>query len=249
MLGLRAKGRSRLGDRPLANILFMDTEKIIWFLDKVDKQAMLALNFDGGSFLDMLFWTVSSKLIWVPIALYFIYELAFSRRSGLRKVILAVCGIALTVLLCDQISSSIIKPLVMRPRPSHCIGISEMLHYVNDYHGGAFGFVSSHSANAFGVAAYASCMLRKRWFSVFIFVFAAMVAYSRVYLGVHYLGDILGGCVLGLAVGYPVYYAVSALFRVEMAGMGGVLLRRSVAFVGVCRMFLTLAFEVFQRRF
>ena len=181
--------------------------ELIGLLDGIDRSVMLALNFDGGSVLDGLAVVFASRLAWVPWALLFVYYLLFVRKTGWRRTVAVMVGMAVVVALCDQVSSSLLKPLVGRLRPSHDEDICGMLHYVGSYRGGLYGFVSSHAANAFGAAAFSSCLLKKRMFTVAVFVFSALVSYSRIYLGVHYLGDVLGGCLLGLLIGFSCYKA------------------------------------------
>lgn len=173
--------------------------------DGVDRPLMLVLNFDGGSVLDSLAVAFSSRLIWVPWALLLVYNLLSVRKMGWRRTVVVVVWMAVVVTLCDQVSSSLLKPLVGRLRPSHDADVCGMLHYVGSYRGGLYGFVSSHAANAFGAATFASFVVGKRVFAVSIFVFSALVAYSRIYLGVHYPGDVLGGCLLGLFTGVFCY--------------------------------------------
>ncbi len=173
--------------------------------DGVDRPLMLVLNFDGGSVLDSLAVAFSSRLIWVPWALLLVYNLLSVRKMGWRRTVVVVVWMVVVVTLCDQVSSSLLKPLVGRLRPSHDADVCGMLHYVGSYRGGLYGFVSSHAANAFGAATFASFVVGKRVFAVSIFAFSALVAYSRIYLGVHYPGDVLGGCLLGLFTGVFCY--------------------------------------------
>lgn len=173
--------------------------------DGVDRPLMLVLNFDGGSVLDSLAVAFSSRLIWVPWALLLVYNLLSVRKMGWRRTVVVVVWMVVVVTLCDQVSSSLLKPLVGRLRPSHDADVCGMLHYVGSYRGGLYGFVSSHAANAFGAATFASFVVGNRAFAVSIFVFSALVAYSRIYLGVHYPGDVLGGCLLGVFTGVFCY--------------------------------------------
>ena len=190
---------------PFWNILlaFMD---IINSLDSVDKSAMLFLNHDMGSCADTIFWVLSSRLIWIPVGLFFLYCVMKKKDTNWKTKALIVFGLALTIALSDQIASSLFKPLVARYRPSHDIEIASMLHYVNNYHGGKYGFMSSHAANAFGAAVLGSKIIRRRAFTIFLFVLAFVVSYSRIYLGVHFLGDVVCGAMVGTLVGYMVYH-------------------------------------------
>lgn len=176
-----------------------------------DKAVILALNFDGGPVADFIFHTVSNSASWTPLAIVFLYLIYKDNPGNWWKMCLIVLGLALTVTLCDQVSSSIIKPLVMRPRPSHTDGISNLLHYVNNRRGGLYGFVSSHAANSFGATVYTAMLVKRRWFAIIAVCFSVIVCYSRIYLGMHYLGDILCGAALGALIGYLMYQAVSQI--------------------------------------
>lgn len=85
----------------------------------------------------------------------------------------------------------------MRYRPSHNFDLQGLVHLVNGYSGGLFGFVSSHAANSFGIAIFTALFLKNKWYWIFILLWAVLVSYSRIYLGVHYPADIIGGMVLG----------------------------------------------------
>ena len=102
-----------------------------------------------------------------------------------------------------------LKPLVARLRPTHNPEIADLIHIVNGYRGGLYGFVSSHAANAFAFVIFTSCIIRNRYYVLGITIWALLTAYSRVYLGVHYVGDVVCGAVLGILVGLLVYW----LFR------------------------------------
>lgn len=195
------KVSSKLNINFVARTKCMGMEYFLRGLDEADKVVTLAMNFNGGSFADTFFYSVSNSLSWLPLGLLFCFLLYKKHGDNWRRMVAILFGLIVTVTLCDQISASIIKPLVMRPRPSHCPEICWLLHYVNGYHGGHYGFVSSHAANAFGGVAYC-CIIIRRWrFTVLSFLFAAVVSYSRIYLGVHYFGDVLCGAVLGLFIG------------------------------------------------
>lgn len=180
------------------------TQPFFRLLDAADKWFMELLNFDGGTLADSIFYYVSSKTAWLPIGIAFVCALLLSRKHR-RETVFIVIAIALTVTICDQVSSSLIKPAVARLRPSHCVAISDMLHFVNNYRSGSFGFCSSHAANASGVFVFISLLLRDRRVIIPLLVWTALVCYSRIYLGVHYPGDIICGCLIGVATGTFVY--------------------------------------------
>lgn len=174
------------------------------FLDKVDKWLMELLNFDGGTVLDNFFYIISSKKTWIPIGVFFLYSILRNKKMRGNALLIVIC-IAFTVTICDQVSSSLIKPAVERLRPSHCDEISGMLHFVNNYRSSRFGFCSSHAANATGVFVFVSLLYRKRKVVLPLLIWTVLVCYSRIYLGVHYPGDVICGSFIGVATGVFVF--------------------------------------------
>ena len=104
----------------------------------------------------------------------------------------------------------------MRPRPCRDPDIGHLVHRVNNYCGGAYGFVSGHAANSFALATMISLLFRKKWVSTGLLIWATMVSYSRIYLGVHYPGDVIFGALLGTLLGLTIFYVLHRLtcFRV-----------------------------------
>lgn len=183
-------------------------------LADIDKSIMIALNHDGGVGSDHFWKTISSNTAWVPVGLALIASLVYNKKSLLFSV-LVIVGIALTITLADQISSSFLKPYFSRLRPSRNEEICDLLHYVGNYRGGRFGFVSSHSANAFGIFAFLAPMFKSKATRIVLLIWSCMVVYSRIYLGVHYPGDIIAGGILGLTVGTGMFIAVKwAYFKI-----------------------------------
>ena len=187
---------------------------LIQAADHIDKQLMLALNFDGGMAVDNFWYGVSSRFVWVPLGATLLAILAYYKKSLLIPVIFVI-GLAITVTLADQIASSFLKPYFSRLRPSRNEEICDLLHYVGNYRGGRFGFVSSHSANAFGIFAFLAPMFKSKATRIVLLIWSCMVVYSRIYLGVHYPGDIIAGGILGLTVGTGMFIAVKwAYFKI-----------------------------------
>ena len=175
---------------------------MIDMLVEFDKKLFLFLNdFHSGSW-DFLMWHISEKFTWVPVYLFLVYLII--RRYGLKSLWVLVF-IALTVTLCDQLSVHGFKDVFKRLRPCHDPSISHLVHTVNNKCGGQYGFVSSHAANYFGIAVFLSHIFRNTWVVFTLIVWAGLVAYSRVYLGVHYPGDILGGALLGAFIGWFIF--------------------------------------------
>lgn len=182
-------------------------------LNQYDHTLMLWLNYDGGTLLDAFWYAVSYKFSWIPFyvaILAVLIRMARSNASGScwRQLLPLLICTALIIVAADQLSSGLIKPLVQRPRPSHEPGLMEMLHYVNDYHGGRYGFVSSHAANTIALALWISLLFRHRALWCAMATFYVANCYSRIYLGVHYPGDILCGSIIGALcawLGYILY--------------------------------------------
>ena len=122
-----------------------------------------------------------------------------------RHALLVLAMVALAVLLADQVSSGLIKHLVERLRPTHDPSLENAVHIVNGYRGGMYGFVSSHAANFFAIATLVSFIMRHRLVVIALYGWGLAQCYSRMYLGVHYPGDILGGIIVGVLAGWLVW--------------------------------------------
>jgi len=173
---------------------------IIQTLSDWDKSAFLYLNGHHNELMDYvmtLFTFTPTWLLFYGVILYVII-----RKYG-RKSIPIIISLALIILLADQISG-ILKHSVMRLRPSNDPALIPLAH-VFYKSGGLYGFVSAHAANAFSFATFSAFLFRSRGYTFFIFPWAALIAYTRIYLGVHYPGDILGGAMLGSLIGWGVF--------------------------------------------
>lgn len=168
---------------------------MIEYLTELDKDIFIYLNGFHTPFLDSVMLLVSEKLVWLPLYLYMMY-LIF--RDHGKEGWLALIGITLTIVIADQVASSFMKPYFARLRPSHEPSLQSLIHVVG-YKGKKFGFASSHAANTFGAATFLFLLFRKtkKWIAI-LFAWAALVTYSRIYLGVHYPGDIFVGSIVGV---------------------------------------------------
>lgn len=174
----------------------------------LDKNLFLAINGFHSSFWDGVMFGISAKFTWVPL---YVAVLAVIIKNWKRESIWLVIALVGCIIISDQIASGLIKELVQRLRPSHAPELRNMVHLVNGYSGGQFGFVSSHAANTFGFAFLSSTLFKNRKYTSVIFCWAVLVSYSRMYLGVHYPLDILGGALVGVLAALACYYAIIKL--------------------------------------
>jgi undecaprenyl-diphosphatase len=171
-------------------------------LERLDQQLFLFLNSLNSPFWDQVMHAISGKIIWVPLYLAILIFLGVTYK---RKFLIILLFIILAVILTDQISVQLFKNLVQRLRPCHDPALEGLVHLFKGECGGQFGFVSSHAANSFNVALISLLFIRKKWFTISIILWAIVVGYSRIYLGVHYPGDVICGSILGALIGWSVY--------------------------------------------
>ena len=175
---------------------------MIDYLKDIDAEALLAVNGLHDLFQDAFWWMVSAKWSSLLLVLSLLWILLHKNR---RHALLVVAMLAVAVLVADQVSSGLIKHLVERLRPTHDPSLENAVYVINGYRGGLYGFVSSHAANFFAIATLVSFIMRHRLVAIALYGWALVQCYSRMYLGVHYPGDILGGIVVGLLAGWLVW--------------------------------------------
>ncbi len=178
---------------------------MIEWLEELDRSLFLFLNGLHQSWLDQPMYYMSEKLFWIPVYLLLLY---FVFRAYNWKVMLwTLLGVVLVVSIGDRVSVELFKNVFERYRPSRNLEIGEMVHIVNDYRGGLYGFVSSHATNFFGIATFVFLILKPKFGAkaYWVLAWAALISYTRIYLGVHYPGDIVCGGILGALIGYGVY--------------------------------------------
>ena len=176
--------------------------QVIEIIKGFDNQLFLLINGVHSPFLDTFMWAISAKLTWIPLYLSLLYLLIRTFKKDAAWIILAV---VLCIVISDQVASGLLKELVKRLRPSHVESLKSVIHLVKGYEGGLYGFASSHAANSVGLAVITSLIFRNKLYTLSILGWALLVSYSRIYLGVHYPGDILGGMLIGVLSAFFCY--------------------------------------------
>lgn len=177
-----------------------------WLID-IDTSIFLFLNSINHPVADTVMKIISGKMTWVPLYALVLFLLIYKFKWRAFPFILAP---VLLVALTDLSSVHLFKNVFLRLRPCHEPALRDIVHLVDERCGGRYGFVSSHAANTFGFATLFAFVFSKRfndfnWLANALIVWAAVVSYSRIYLGVHYPADIICGALLGFLLGYLVW--------------------------------------------
>lgn len=170
-------------------------------LEHLDQQLFLFLNSLHSSFMDPVMYAISGRIIWIPLYLAILVYMGITYK---RRFLIILIFIILAATLADQ-SSVLIKNIVHHLRPCHEPALAGLVHILKGECGGVYGFVSSHATNSFDVAFLSLLFIKKRWYSISIVIWALVIGYSRIYLGVHYPGDVICGSVLGAFIGWSMY--------------------------------------------
>jgi undecaprenyl-diphosphatase len=173
------------------------------YIATLDRELFFILNGLHTPWLDPVMFYLSKTITSLPLygLLLYLIILTFKKQSWVPFVLIALC-----ITGTDQITSGLMKPAFERLRPTHEPVLQDRVHTVKGYTGGKFGFASSHAANTFGISLFVFLVLRPHYRGMgYLFLWAGLVSYTRIYLGVHYPGDILAGAVVGLLWSYLLF--------------------------------------------
>lgn len=171
----------------------------------LDKQLLLWFNGSQSLYLDSLVRTLTNALTWIPfyLALFFV---VIKNNESVQKILLVLASAALCVLVAGTIDDTIVKPTVARWRPTHDPQIGLLVDIVDGYRGGKYGFFSAHAANTFSIAIFFWWLVRSRLLTCAMVIWSLTNCWTRLYLGVHYPGDILVGLCWGAFAGSVAYW-------------------------------------------
>ena len=168
-----------------------------------ERELFFFLNGSNSTLLDNFFYICTNRWTWVIFYLCFLW--IFVHKKNWKEIVCILVAVILLVLLTDRISSGLFKPFFHRFRPTHHPDFMDQVKILFGYRGGEYGFISGHAANAFGFATFCALIFRNRIFTCTIFLFAFFNAYSRIYIGVHFISDVIAGAFVGALIAMFIY--------------------------------------------
>lgn len=203
-----------------------------------DHNLFLALNFDGGPFMDRLMLTVSGTTMWLP--LYALILWLVWRRDGWRNVILFTALMIAALVLSDMVSGifkhngvlgGLLPDFEPRWRPMFTPALEGLeiapdslralrmagtpgdwtVHVPVEAVSGRYGTVSAHAATIVALTVLSAAAIRRRWFTALMLFCTVLICYSRIYLGKHFPMDLVWGTLVGAALGWAAYLAYRTL--------------------------------------
>ncbi len=187
-------------------------EKLLTF----DRSLFLFLNGHHTGWLDYVMFWASNGLVWLPLFIFILILLIDTFRW---KTLTILAAVAVMITVSDQLSN-MVKDDTKRPRPTHEPSIAASVHTVKEYKGGGYGFYSAHASNTFALAVFLIVLFQKRYRYLYVLltVWAALMSYTRIYLGIHYPLDVLSGAVVGCLLGW--FAARITIWILSLQGQG-----------------------------
>ena len=220
-----------------------------------DRWLLLAVNGSESLYLDGVVQTLTNAVTWIPLYIALFY-LVVKNNATMSKILFIVGCAALCYLFAGAVDDGIVKPLVARWRPTHDPVIGWHVDVVNGYRGGRYGFFSAHASNTFSIAIFFSLLTRSRLLATILIMWSLINCWTRLYLGVHFPGDILCGLLWGGVVGTLVYYFYRRMEHRFSGSMRFVSMQytitgyqRSDVDVVVCVFFMLLLYALFRACF
>ena len=176
----------------------------------LERDLFFALNGSESVILDNIMWTLSGRFVWIPLFLFIIFILFY--KTPFKLGLLVTFILILVFVASDQVSSSLFKPLFERFRPTHHPDFMNQVDIINGYRGGRFGFISGHATNSFGLAVFLSLVFKYQWLTIISLFWATLNSYTRIYLGVHFISDIVAGIIVGTFLSI-IFYSVLILAK------------------------------------
>ena len=178
----------------------------------LDRWLLLAVNGSTSLYIDGLVKTLTTAATWIPLYIALFY-MVMKNNNSVAKIAFIVACAGLCYLFAGALDDGIVKPMVARWRPTHDPVIGWQVDVVNGYRGGNYGFFSAHASNTFSLAVFFSLLVRSRLLTTALVAWSLLNCWTRLYLGVHFPGDILVGLLWGGIVGSAVYYFYRRMMR------------------------------------
>jgi undecaprenyl-diphosphatase len=187
---------------------------MIELLNEIDTEVFFFLNGIHSAFFDVWMYRITDKTFWIPLYGFIIIIVAIKYKKEAFWIIL---GGIICIALSDMVVSGIMKPFFERLRPSRDPALVDLVHTVNNYYGGKYSFASGHAATSFSMATFFWLTTRNKlkWIGL-LFLWAVLFSYSRIYLGVHYPGDIIVGATIGSIIAWLVSIGIQKIFILKI---------------------------------